>query len=178
MSAQFEIFWKIVTETLEFPKESQEATRKLFLNALTKANYGAPIVQVQAQAAGAKRLSGWNLFMKQRMADLKEEVKSGSERLKRIGGEWKGLSKEDQEKWNAQARGQAPVQEGGKAAKGAGAKHLSGWNLFMKQMMVELKEEVKSGSERLKRIGTEWKGLSKEKQEEWNARAKGEVADE
>jgi hypothetical protein len=42
----------------------------------------------------------------------------------------------------------------------------------MKDRMTALKEQIKSGSERLKTIGAEWKALTKEQQAEWNAKAK------
>ena len=115
--------------------------------------------------------------MKQRMQDLKEQIKSGSERLKTIGAEWKALSKEEQQVYNAQAKGEAPAEgDAAPAAKKQG--HVSGWNLYMKKRMQELKEQIKSGSERLKAIGAEWKVMTKEQQEVYNAQAKAAPADE
>ena len=114
--------------------------------------------------------------MKVRKATLKDQIKSGSERLTAIGAEWKALSKEQQAEWNAKAKGTGVVGvvEGAPVPVPAGKKpgHVSGWNLFMKQRIQELKEQIKSGSERLKAIGVEWKALSKEQQAEWNAKAK------
>jgi len=142
---------------------------------LTKEQQG--VWNMQAKSVGTstldkkpRQVSGWTMYMKQRMADLKEEVKSSSERLKIIGPEWKLLSKEQQDEWKLEAKGipsgeSLPVSTGQK-------RRLSGWNLYVKQRMADLKEEVKSSSERLKIIGPEWKLLSKEQQDEWNLKAK------
>lgn len=175
---QFEVFWQLLNEKMDFSGEQEDTTKGFMLEALEKAGL-AGNVQVVVQAdpviSSGKRISGWNLYMKDRMAALKDQIKSGSERLTAIGAEWKALTKEEQSVWNARAKGNTPVEIGEVAPVHAPTKkqgHVSGWNLYMKDRMTALKEQIKSGSERLKTIGAEWKALTKEQQAEWNTKAK------
>ena len=177
MATKFEVFWHLLNEKMDFSGEQEETTKGFMLEALEKAGLTGNVQPVvQAAAAGGKHISGWNLYMKDRMAGLKDQIKSGSERLTAIGAEWKALTKEEQGVWNAKAKG-TPVAEGGAPAAAPAKKqgHVSGWNLYMKDRMTALKEQIKSGSERLKTIGAEWKALTKEQQGVWNAKAKAPV---
>lgn len=177
MATKFEVFWQMLNEKMDFSGEQEETTKSFMLEALEKAGLTGN-VQAGPVVSSGKHISGWNLYMKNRMATLKDQIKSGSERLKTIGAEWKTLTKEEQTVWNARAKG-VPVETGAgaPAPAPAGKKigHVSGWNLYMKDRMAALKEEIKSGSERLKTIGTEWKAMTKEQQAEWNAKAKTPV---
>ena len=106
---QFDIFWQILNEKMDFTGDREEETKQFMREALEKAGLtgaGQAVVQqvVQAVVAGGKHVSGWNLYMKARMVELKEQIKSGSERLKTIGAEWKALPKEEQETWNTKAK--------------------------------------------------------------------------
>lgn len=109
MDSKFEIFWTIINGRMDFSGEHETETKKFMLKSLKDAGYASitdahPIVQTLT-AKGGKRLSGWNIYMKDRMTALKDQIKSGSERLKTIGTEWKALSKEQQAEWNAKAKG-------------------------------------------------------------------------
>ena len=108
---QFEVFWQLLNEKMAFGDgEEVEATKGFMLEALEKAGLTGnvqAVVQAGPVVSGGKHISGWNLYMKDRMAALKDQIKSGSERLKTIGAEWKALTKEEQGVWNARAK--APV---------------------------------------------------------------------
>ena len=177
---QFEVFWQLLNEKMAFGEgEEVDATKGFMLEALEKAGLTGnvqPVVQAApVVSGGAKRISGWNLYMKERMAALKDQIKSGSERLTAIGAEWKAMTKEQQAVYNTQAKGtpvEGEMQAAAPAAAGKKTGHVSGWNLYMKDRMAALKEQIKSGSERLKTIGAEWKAMTKEEQAVWNAKAK------
>ena len=119
-------------------------------------------------AVEAKRVTGYNLYMREQMKVIKEQVKDGAERLRMIGASWKKLTPEQQEVYKAQAKAVSPPPK----EKVAKAGHLSGYNLFMKDRMAVLKEQIKDGKERLTAIGAEWKALPKEQQAVWNTKAK------
>lgn len=120
-------------------------------------------------AIEAKRVTGYNLYMREQMKVIKEQVKDGAERLRMIGASWKQLTPEQQAPYNTQAKAVSPPPK----AKETRTGHLSGYNLFMRERMAVLKEQIKDGKDRLRAVAGEWKALQKTQQEEWKAKAKG-----
>jgi len=194
---RFAKFWETVTETISFEEET-DIMKKTFEEAFLKA-CGAPTTTKVSKAdtkvskavtkvtKGHRGVSGWNLYMKNQMAALKEEIPSGSDRLKQIGATWKTLTTEDKAVWNDQAKsgtvvdGSSTTVPPAKAPtkKSSGEKRgVSGWTLYMKDQMAALKEQYPSGSDRLKAIGATWKTLSHEDKDVWNAKTTNGKTDE
>lgn len=119
-------------------------------------------------ATEAKRVTGYNLYMRDQMKVLKETVKDGSERLKMIGASWKILPEEEKGKYKEQAKAVSPPPK----EKAKSGHKLSGYNLFMMERMPALKEQIPVGTDRLKAVAAEWKALPQEKKDEWKAKAK------
>jgi hypothetical protein len=52
-----------------------------------------------------KKITGYNLYMKEKMKSLKETSgTNGKERLKEIGASWKSLSDDEKKEWNQKAQ--------------------------------------------------------------------------
>jgi len=141
----------------------------------------APVpAPVAVAPVGARRVTGYNLFMRATMATLKEEGVASGERLKEVGARWKLLDEAGKAEWNAQAKADAPVAMAVPRAGApvpaarapAGARRPTGYNLFMRATMATLKEEGMAAGERLKEVGARWKALDEAGKAEWNAQAK------
>ena len=86
-----------MAEVFEFPDESYEIIRQ---HLIASGYYEATVISTVTASVGGtsaqfsksgKQLSGYNLFMKQRMSELKALNVPAGERMTQIGGEWKAL---------------------------------------------------------------------------------------
>ena len=68
----------------------------------TKENKG---VKVKAASKKPRKLTGYNLFTRAKMPEVKANEKiEGKDRIKEIARMWKALDQEGKDKWNAQAK--------------------------------------------------------------------------
>jgi hypothetical protein len=180
--AKFEQFWTVVGQSqYELPDELKPILR----DAMEKAGLFA------AGGAGAtvtktKKLSGYNLFMREKMAELKEEGVPSNERMGKVSKMWKEVGDDEKEEWKEKAAALSPTvtttATKTKKAKKEGPKKLSGYQLFVRETMPEVKaDESIEPKGRMGEIGKRWKALSeadqgqwKEKAEEVNAEAQAE----
>ena len=72
------------------------------LSAEEKLKYGAS--SASSSPVTKRKMSGYNLYMKETMPTLKIEVPVASERLKRVAGDWKALDAEVKKTWNERAK--------------------------------------------------------------------------
>ena len=82
----------------------------------------------QSKAKMANHLTGYNLFMSEQIKKYKE-VKSSTDRLKKVGADWKLLAQEEKDVWNAQAKALNPQPEPEEKK----VTHLHGYNLYMRE---------------------------------------------
>lgn len=124
-----------------------------------------------------KRVNGYNLYMKERMQQLKEiqpDVDS-NHRMTQISDEWKKLSETEKESWKDKAKA-LPIEEIHipirikKEPKEKKPHQISGYQLFVREKMSELKDSVPP-KERMTQIGGLWKGLSENDKEGYKTRA-------
>jgi hypothetical protein len=140
----------------------------------------------------AKRApTAYNVFMKSRMIELKEQSVEASVRRTRINDEWKGLSKEDKEEWKHKAQSLPSDQEppGGPSkpksksrakSKVSGEtgtdnpKKLNAYQKFMKEMLPKLKTDPEfsdvKGTDRMKAVSVLWKKLTDSEREEYKTK--------
>ena len=172
--------WSKAT-SFELPEDSLTELKTEMLKAFATTFPQGPVTARPAPApvpapVGARRVTGYNLFMRATMATLKEEGVASGERLKEVGARWKLLDEAGKAEWNAQAKADAPVAMAGAPVPAsrapAGARRPTGYNLFMKATMATLKEEGMAAGERLKEVGARWKALDEAGKAEWNALAK------
>ena len=127
-----------------------------------------------------KKMSGYNLFMKETMKQLAVSGVPQTECMNEAVQLWKGLSVEEKGIWNNKVKlvneekvvelNQVTIKEvlpveGVPEKK---KKKLTGYNLFTKSKMGELKDIP--SKDRMKEIGKLWKELSVEQKGEWKSK--------
>ena len=123
----------------------------------------APVASVSGESS--KKTSPWISYMKEQMETLKGHKRPGSELMKEISVSWKALSTEDKAKYADKVVTTATTT--------VPIKHkMSGWNLYVKEQMPALKEQIKSGADRMKQVSADWKALGTDGQRAINDRAK------
>ena len=176
---QFETLFTLLNES-EY--EINSPFKKLIKDAVEGAGFTQLPKQViekqpktsKAKGSKGKKLSGYNLFLSAAMKGLVDEEKKSMADAVSL---WQNLSDEEKIEWKDKAKiHNEGASEGlDKPAKksGGGKRKPSGYNLFTKAKMVELKENVEIGAkDRLKEIGKQWKELTQEERDEWNVQAK------
>lgn len=124
-----------------------------------------------------KRVNGYNLFMKERMQQLKMSAPDidSNHRMTQISEEWNKSTEEVKEGWKAKAKA-IPVEEFKipirlkKEVKEKKPHQISGYQLFVREKMPELKDKV-TPKERMTQIGGMWKALPEEQKESYKTRA-------
>jgi len=63
-------------------------------------------VDVEVKSPKTKKLSGYNLYMREKMTSLKEKSDSGNgkDRLKEVAASWKSSSDDEKKEWNQKAK--------------------------------------------------------------------------
>lgn len=169
----------------EVPSEMHPQLR----DALVKAGFdkqvsvsSAPVSSGSA-SSGAKKgktLNGYNLYMKEKMAELKEQGVASGDRMGKVSTMWKTETAETKEAWKNKAKahngGVSPSDSTVTTASAASAapsekkaKGLSGYQLFVQRKMTEVKEDKSvEAKDRMKKIGEKWKALSEAEKEQFN----------
>jgi len=121
-----------------------------------------------------KKLSGYNVFMKEKMAEFKAQNVPSGERMSKVGALWKTLSEEEKGVWKSKAAQVEPVTVTvtASAPKSTGPKKLSGYQLYVKETMpiVKVKAEIPA-KERMAEIGKMWKALKDEEKAAFKVKA-------
>jgi len=117
-------------------------------------------------------VTGWNLFMGERMRTYTGSTITRTARLVKIAEEWHNLESDDKQTWNAQAKelSLSSLQEKTSSPK---TRRLSGYNLYVQEQSLVLKDHIKDRDERLRHIGDMWRHLSQVEQDAWNTEAYG-----
>ncbi len=117
-----------------------------------------------------KALTGYNVFTKEKMAELKAQNVPSSERMAKVGAMWKASSETVKNEYKVKAGGSPKSSVGNKESTG---KKLTGYQLYVRETMAVVKLDAKIvPTKRLGAIGKLWKALSKEKQGEYSVKAK------
>ena len=126
-------------------------------------------------APKTKKLSGYNIFMKEKMAELKVQNVPSGQRMTQVSQMWKPLSEEDKAVWKAKANALLPLTETQinqkKDPNAPKTKKLSGYNLFMKEKMAELKTQNVPSGQRMTQVSQMWKLVSEEEKATWKGQA-------
>lgn len=127
-----------------------------------------------------KKLSGYNVFMREKMAELKADGVVSSERMGKVSAMWKECTEQQKDEW----RGKATQLSGGSSSSTTtskkvstktpnGTKCLSGYQFFVKNKMVDVKADTTiPSSERMAKLGALWKSLTDIEKEDWKVKAK------
>jgi hypothetical protein len=174
--AKFEKLWVELSKTqYDLPVELKQP----MLTALKAAGfYDAPTASAPVATGGAvgktKKLSGYNVFMKEKMAELKTQGVASGERMGKVAALWKAMTDADKATWKVKADALAPATTTVtlKATKASGPKKLSGYQLYVKETMpvVKVKTDI-AAKDRMGEIGKMWKALSDVQKAEFKAKA-------
>jgi len=126
-----------------------------------------------------RKLSGYNVYMKEKMAELKAQNVPSGERMGKVSAMWKTLSDEEKGTWKSKADGLNPSVEvssntttSAPKTKKEGPTKLSGYQLFVKEKMAEVKADTSiPAKERMTKIGALWKACSQAEQEVFKKKA-------
>jgi len=171
---KFETFWAALGQC---PYDLPVEIKPYLLQSLkTSGFFDVPTVQptqVGTTVTKTKKLSGYNVFMKEKMAVFKAENVPSGERMGKVGALWKTLSEEDKAIWKAKADSSAPQTVTVKTTtKATGPKKLSGYQLYLKETMpiVKVNTEIPA-KERMAEIGKMWKALKEEERAAYKVKA-------
>jgi hypothetical protein len=154
----FKAFSELLAQHLSIESEDLETIHQCIQKV-----YQIPIPAASAAGTTTRRVSAWNVYMKQEMAARKGKGIAGSQLMKEIGASWKTLPEADKVKY------QTTETITGKAV----VHRRSGYNIYFSEQTPLIKPTVPSAVERMKHIGASWKALTPEQQAVYNARAKG-----
>src|ERR1700733_2716571 len=127
IETKFEAFWTVLGQC---PYDLPEEIKPFMKDALQKTGFfEVPTVAMVTGSltSGKKKLTGYNLFMREKMAEFKAQGVPSGERMTKVGALWKASSETDKAVWKAKADGLAPTTSSGGAA--PKAKKLTGYNL-------------------------------------------------
>ena len=182
-NAKFETFWTALNS--QCPYDLPAEIKPFLEKALGAAGFHSEQTVVVAATGGAvatvatktKKLSGYNLFMREKMAELKTQNVPSGERMTKVSVMWKALKDEEKATWKVKADGLTGVTassavEAKTAAKAStGPKKLSGYQLYVRETMVTVKANTAiAAKERMAEIGKMWKALKEEERVAFKAK--------
>jgi len=176
-------FNRFLIELGKCPYDLPSELNEHFRTALLAAGFGNPISggvtgggAAPAVATKTRKLSGYNVYMKEKMAELKAQNVPSGERMGKVSAMWKTLTDEDKAVWKSKADAlnpSGPTTTGSAPkAKKEGPTKLSGYQLFVKEKMAEVKADTSiPAKERMTKIGALWKALAATEQEAYKKKA-------
>ena len=172
--AKFESFWNTLNQC---PYDLPEEIKPYLQNAIKACGFYDTVATSNVNtetSTKTKKLSGYNLFMREKMAELKtQEVPSG-ERMTQVSQMWKGVSDSDKAIWKDKAASlSGPVAQKTSSSSGAPTtKKLSGYQLYLRETMPEVKIKTEiAPKERMGEIAKMWKALTEEQRGQWKTKA-------
>jgi len=188
---QFKQFWGLLTTELELPEGTEEIIHKAWKKIVwnnVKAGTTAPSITpidgaevgVDEEVKKVTRLTGYNIFMKETLIELKKDNSmAGTERTREVARRWKEMTLEEKKIWNT--KGVSTAVDGPKSVatgptqkskiksptKEKKTRKPSGYNIFMKEKMAELKQNAFPSDQRMTQIGAMWKALSDVEKQKW-----------
>lgn len=178
--AAFENVWKkFATEgEFEIPLDVKPCLKQAMIFAgFDKIDMSDAETASTVSAVKQKKVSGYNLFMKETMAQLKAQEVPSTERMGKVSKMWTDLSETDKNSWKEKAAALTPVsapvdvsQQGGKKEKKpkkerTGPSKRTGYQIFIKDNMVVVKTDATIDSKgRMGKLAGMWKALSETEQ--------------
>lgn len=168
--SSFDVFWSnLECSEYELPEELKEVMK----SALKASGF---IVSVKSVFL-PKRVSSYNVFIREKMSELKASGTDSKSLMSEASKIWKTLGEEEKSEWKLKASAENDASGAlsvckRKRKKRPGPKKLSGYQMFVKGKMLELKSDVSiSPTERMGKIGEFWRGLTEVEKSVWNVKA-------
>lgn len=170
----FEQKFAVFVEVLKKNTELKLTWNDQLVNALKAALKSAQFDQVITTSIGGytkpKRVNGYNLFMKERMAQLKETGVDSNSRMKQISDEWNKLEEDKKNEWKEKAAAAQPKKLQIKLKKPVKPVKWSGYQMFVSEKMAEIKDKVEP-KQRMTEIGKLWQQQTEEQKNVYKAKA-------
>jgi len=163
------------------PYDVDENMINFFIECIKKAELDKPEIITNTVISNAttvsapktKKLTGYNIFMKEKMAEFKAQNIPVGDRMGKVSEAWKALTQEEKLAWKAKADLLEPVtivSKGMPAKKGP--KSMTGYQFYVKETMPTVKVNEKiAAKDRLAEIGKMWKSLSEEQHAAYKVKA-------
>lgn len=129
-----------------------------------------------------RRKTGYNLYIRSKFEEAKKNQPEGGEeatkpnsqeQMATFSKEWKNLSEEQKQPYIDQAEAintENGTQSGG-GKKGGNKRNLSGYNLFYREELDNIRNSKDKDKSLMVAVGAAWKDLSAEEQDEYKKRA-------
>lgn len=140
---------------------------------VTQTITAAPSAAAATTVYKTKKLTGYNIFMKEKMAEFKAKNMPVAERMGEVSKAWKALTDEQKAAWKVKADKEDPVVITAKAQPAKkGPKSMTGYQFFVKEQMpiVKAKKEILA-KDRLTELGKMWKALNEKDHAAYKAKA-------
>ncbi len=189
-NATFEKKFKhFISEINKCPYELPAELHPHFKNALVSAGFDqidqSTTATNSSSGVKSRKLSGYNVYMKEKMEELKQQEVPSGERMVKVSTMWKSADETEKDIYRNQAIEQnalvsttntdSAVDSKSKSVKPkkSGPTKLSGYHVYVKEQMPILKEDTSIiHKERMGKIGGSWKLLSTTEQEVYKQKAK------
>ena len=160
------------------PNLQRDFTKTLsdFVGFRTATPVTTPRVATGALVSGVKgpsRVNGHNIFVKERVAELKKEHPDGKNFIEQARVDWKELSEDERKEYSARATTQNQSEKGkwetehqGMVAKTV-TRRKTGYSMFM----ASLKGTFPKGVNAASYVAGLWKAMSETEQKEWKDKA-------
>ena len=176
MQNKFEAFWTALTDC---PYELPGEIKPVLEQALKASGFFDPIETITINTKNTntktKKLSGYNLYMREKMAELKQNNVPSGERMTIVSQMWKKLNDEEKQEWKNKASVLVPTNTSQKTKTKANTnvpRKLSGYQFYVKETMATVKNDPNIPSkERMATIGKMWKELNDAEKQNYKTKA-------
>jgi hypothetical protein len=173
--AKFELFWNAVKDG---PYDLPDDIKSHLKTAIQAAGFNTVSTGTVTVIKAKKKVNGYNLFMKDKTAELKANNTPPDQRMKAVAELWKLLTDDDKKVWKAKADAMpAPDANVKTVTTPSAPRSLTGYQLYVRETMPQVKSDTTVvAKERMAKIGSLWKALDKSSQEAFSVKAKGMLA--
>jgi hypothetical protein len=185
-SSKLDVFWKKMSDCpYELPDEMKpfiESALKAagFDQVVTTTSSSSPTPSTASTGSTVKKLNGYNLFMREKSVELKSQNVPSGERMSKVAALWKLVPDATKAEYKQRAANitstaiaASPLSSPLPKAPKKGSGQLTGYQLYMKEKMAELKTQDVPGGQRMGKVATMWKALTDSDKKEWSNKAKG-----
>jgi len=157
--AKFMTFWTTLSNSYELPDDLKPD----FFQALKVAGFYEHITTLDPKPVDPtiimipqKRVTGYNVFMRHKSAELEATDSKRSDRMKQVAQLWQQLSPQDQDQFNQMALTESQILPK-TVPKPRKPRHKSGYQLYMADIMPTIKADLNIVSDdRMTVIGNRW----------------------
>lgn len=175
MENKFNVFWQVLQK--ECPYELTDDLIPYMMEGLKRAGFDEKNVidttkKRKENDSKPKKISSYNIFLKETMSKLKEDGVEYGNKMKEVSIRWRALSDEEKLEYKSLATGLDLDTLKSQHSVSKVNKKMSGYQLFIKENMSTIKNDSTiAPKERLSKIANLWKNLSDEEKDGWKQKS-------